>query len=284
MKTPATLFALWIMASASLAIDMSPGALKKKLIGLEGPGELISVVQEIEELPAEQRKASLMALVQVVRDALKSPTQADGLMSKVAFILKSTRDEPSLIDAFAAGLGQMNPIDQIDAADALSVCTSTAAADAIATVVRSRLNQVRPPPNAQATEDERRALNDAAGDFVQLMKRLARTAEPHGKKLAADIRAELVARSSGSPVWNLLLQAVDAEVELHTPHNGSASNNAGNNIDTQSPSKTTASTTPEPKPTSTPSDEPASSTPWSLIVVLIVAACGLLWLQVKNRK
>jgi hypothetical protein len=42
---------------------------------------------------------------------------------------------------------------------------------------------------------------------------------------------------------------------------------------------------PEAKPTtSTPSEEPTSSTPWSIIVVLIVAAVGLLWLLLKGRK
>lgn len=41
---------------------------------------------------------------------------------------------------------------------------------------------------------------------------------------------------------------------------------------------------PEAKPTiSTPSEEPTSSTPWSIIVVLIVAGCGLLWLLLKRR-
>lgn len=41
---------------------------------------------------------------------------------------------------------------------------------------------------------------------------------------------------------------------------------------------------PEAKPTiSTPSGEPASSTPWSIIVMLIVAACGLLLLVLKRR-
>jgi hypothetical protein len=40
---------------------------------------------------------------------------------------------------------------------------------------------------------------------------------------------------------------------------------------------------PSPSPTSAPSDEPASSTPWSIIVVLIVAAGGLLWLLLKRR-
>jgi len=33
-----------------------------------------------------------------------------------------------------------------------------------------------------------------------------------------------------------------------------------------------------------PSEEPISSTPWSIIVVLIMAAIGLLWLLVKKRK
>lgn len=41
---------------------------------------------------------------------------------------------------------------------------------------------------------------------------------------------------------------------------------------------------PEAKPTSTLSKEPASSTPWSVIVILIVAAIGLLLLLLKGRK
>lgn len=41
---------------------------------------------------------------------------------------------------------------------------------------------------------------------------------------------------------------------------------------------------PEAKPTTpTRSEEPASSAPWSIIVVLIVAAMGLLWLVFKRR-
>jgi hypothetical protein len=42
---------------------------------------------------------------------------------------------------------------------------------------------------------------------------------------------------------------------------------------------------PEAKPTTppTPNEEPTTSTPWSIIVVLIVAACGLLWLLLKRR-
>jgi hypothetical protein len=41
---------------------------------------------------------------------------------------------------------------------------------------------------------------------------------------------------------------------------------------------------PESKTAPTPSEEPASSTPWSIIVVLIAASTGLLWLLLKKRK
>lgn len=34
----------------------------------------------------------------------------------------------------------------------------------------------------------------------------------------------------------------------------------------------------------TPNEEPTSSTPWSVVAVLIVAASGLLWMLLKNRK
>jgi len=42
---------------------------------------------------------------------------------------------------------------------------------------------------------------------------------------------------------------------------------------------------PESKPSSlTPSEEPTSSMPWSVIVIMIVAASALLWLLLKGRK
>lgn len=51
-------------------------------------------------------------------------------------------------------------------------------------------------------------------------------------------------------------------------------------LELPAPKKATAAT-----PTAlTPSEEPTSSTPWSVIVILIVAATGLLWLLVKKRK
>lgn len=54
-------------------------------------------------------------------------------------------------------------------------------------------------------------------------------------------------------------------------------------VQTPKASSSSAPKTPEAKPTPTPSDEPTSSTPWSIIVVLIVAACGLLWLLLKRQ-
>jgi hypothetical protein len=55
-------------------------------------------------------------------------------------------------------------------------------------------------------------------------------------------------------------------------------------VQTPKAKSSSAPKTPEARPATTSTEEPASSTPWSFIVVLIVAATGLLWLLVKNRK
>lgn len=54
-------------------------------------------------------------------------------------------------------------------------------------------------------------------------------------------------------------------------------------VSSAAPSITPAPKAPEEKRTPTPTEEPTASTPWSIIVVLIVAASGLLWLLLKRR-
>jgi hypothetical protein len=54
-------------------------------------------------------------------------------------------------------------------------------------------------------------------------------------------------------------------------------------VSSPSPKNGTKEPPAKPMPTTT-SGEPTSSTSWSIIVVLIVAAIGLLWLMLKNRK
>ena len=49
------------------------------------------------------------------------------------------------------------------------------------------------------------------------------------------------------------------------------------------PKSTIPKSAPDAKP-SPPIKEPTSSTPWSVVAVLIVAAIGLLWLLLKGRK
>jgi hypothetical protein len=54
-------------------------------------------------------------------------------------------------------------------------------------------------------------------------------------------------------------------------------------VSSPSPKNGTKEPPAKPMPTTT-SGEPTSSTPWSIIVVLIMAAIGLLWLVLRNRK
>lgn len=80
----------------------------------------------------------------------------------------------------------------------------------------------------------------------------------------------------------MMVHRLHAQGESSPNANPSAATNA------QAPSlvrPTAPKKAPEAKHTpTTPSEEPASSTPWSIIIVLIVTVLGLLWLALKNRK
>lgn len=80
----------------------------------------------------------------------------------------------------------------------------------------------------------------------------------------------------------MTVQRLQKQGESSPKANPSAANS------TQAPSLVQPTAPKKAPPTapasSTPSEEPASSRSWSLIVVLIVAALGLLWLLVKLRK
>lgn len=68
-------------------------------------------------------------------------------------------------------------------------------------------------------------------------------------------------------------------------HVSSTSQKRSPSISTNGPITSSPKQSPEPKPpTSKLSEEPSASTPWSIIVVLIAAALGLLWVWLTKRK
>lgn len=86
-------------------------------------------------------------------------------------------------------------------------------------------------------------------------------------------------------------------VDNRQPEQTSSSDNAANSLKSgpdhsltpsaQAPLAPTTSntkTTPQAKTSKTPSEKPTASTPWSFILVLVVATTGLLWLLLKGRK
>ncbi len=82
---------------------------------------------------------------------------------------------------------------------------------------------------------------------------------------------------------------IDAISVAHTALNGEepkkqAMPQRGSISDVIKPIQPTAKVAEAKSTPPTPSEEPTSSTPWSMIVVLVMAALGLLWLLVKKRK
>jgi hypothetical protein len=94
-------------------------------------------------------------------------------------------------------------------------------------------------------------------------------------QLRQRIADQLEASITSSPKINPPLNPLVDPVQPQSSHAKSTSLPAPI-VQASSPPKVKASKA-KPSPTS-PSEEPTSSTPWRIIVVLIVAACGLLWL------
>lgn len=91
---------------------------------------------------------------------------------------------------------------------------------------------------------------------------------------------EITSFSAWPNVQAVIAQHIQTVSKIDDPLQAHQSSNAVPGVQLPTPPKA-----PEAKPApSPPREEPTSSTPWSIIVVLIVAATGLLWMLVKNRK
>lgn len=90
--------------------------------------------------------------------------------------------------------------------------------------------------------------------------------------------------SMGADESDFWVQTLDSKTGNESRPETQAQQVPGKGVNAPITTHSEASSASEAKPAPPPSKEPTSSTPWSIIVVLIVAALGLLWLLVKKRK
>lgn len=121
-------------------------------------------------------------------------------------------------------------------------------------------------------------LNRQGGKFVATASRWFVVPKGPLPDVLKQATREVAFDSSGK----MMVHRLQTQGESSSKANPSAATN------TQAPSlvlPTAPPKAPDARPTaSTPSEEPTSSTPWSVIVILIVAATGLLWLLLTKRK
>lgn len=98
------------------------------------------------------------------------------------------------------------------------------------------------------------------------------------KAVLNDVIHFLDLRATKSPQVAVPLKPSGQQSETADPSGRLAPTSLPTSIQPPAPKKTPGS-----KFVSAPSEEPTSSTPWSISVVLIVAALGLLWLRLKRR-
>lgn len=130
----------------------------------------------------------------------------------------------------------------------------------------------------KAIQEDVQKLDYSNPDHQQLFERV------FGRKLSEPMPDEFFKKP---PHQVIEVKSIEARLGL-TPGNGTPAVAANETTSAPRPppavQPSASKKAPEAKlSVSSPSEEPASSTPWSIIVVLIVAASGLLWLLLKRR-
>jgi hypothetical protein len=119
-------------------------------------------------------------------------------------------------------------------------------------------------------------LNRQGGRFVATPSRWLVVPKGRLPDVLKQATREVAFDSSGK----MMVHRLQAQGESSPKANPPAANNTQAPSFVQPPAPKKAL---EAKP-ATPSEEPTSSTPWSVVAVLIVTATGLLWLVLKKRK
>jgi hypothetical protein len=116
-------------------------------------------------------------------------------------------------------------------------------------------------------------LDYSNSDHQQLFERV------FGRKLSEPMPDEFFKKP---PHQVIEVKSIEARA-ASKPKIGTAEAASTETTPTPKPSPVVQPPTPQKLPSTTPTTTPPS-TPWSIIVVLIVAAGGLLWLLLKGRK
>ena len=278
------LLTISFMGSVSVACGQGLPELRDMLRMEDGHSTVAKLFHE--SSPVE-RQALLANLVTLISNELggTSQTKSGVSIGNAAAALIAIGDEQAILSSFQSGIENMRPGDESDAVDALATCRDERAVAIIDGLARTRLGRLGEALIQSQDQDERRARHHLLGSFVQLLMGLAKSANPKGIVLAKQLRDDFAARYE-SDNGKLVVTAIDAELAKVTPPKSSAVDAPSTSTTTSLPSAKPASPpkAPEAKAVTTPAEQPTSSTPWSVVAVLIVAAFGLLWLLVKNRR
>jgi hypothetical protein len=146
---------------------------------------------------------------------------------------------------------------------------------------------------------------ETAGELVMVARIAAALMEPNEAEIILNIVKERIRPDADRPIRGsrnpLLMDSIaQCAVQIEhrkansDPHNPRGRGGLPHERPSDETSTSPSATQPavpvgipqkasESKPSPTPDHEPATKTSWSIIVVLIVATCGLLWFLLKRR-
>lgn len=243
-------------------------------------GELSKVLSSLlTTADVETRAAAVRGVV-----ALGSPTNATEAMLLRTFAVEQNDElRADMVDAMKSAGYQSETfkrvlIERLDQAKEreleaiFAACAQLRISEALPALI-ARLGQQGVPQVIllRSIADFGNAASEAKAKLERLIADPSSAHQVEARTALAALAVEAKPPVMQRPFVDLVTTSSSSKDEVAKPSTGVAT-----------ATKTTSSY-PKTRATPTPSVDPASSKPWSIIVVLIVAACGLMWLVLKRR-
>lgn len=209
MKLIITAFFLGCFLSTAMAQAQDEAALRSTLRSEAGRAEFTR--QYHESTPEEQRALRGRVVALTRKDVFGARQERPLLsMNHAAAVLMAMGDDESTISAFQV-LGCLTWDEQMDAAAALSVCRddrALALMEGLVTPLEEKLGDTLMLTHDEA---EKRSRNDRLGFYCEVLKSMARSANPAGMPMARRHRDAFAARYT-SENGRLVVSLLDGEL------------------------------------------------------------------------
>lgn len=261
-----------------------------------------SLLTRIQAAPPLERKQIVDAIVEIAKEEVRGVTlpflrggdynaemmRSRGTVLNAGYILSEAGEEDAVLEAFSETIRMIEPETRAALAFSLGRCHDPRIVNLIEESAREAVEKLLSFDLSSLNEDQMKVADLYAGSLITSLDGMLMSGNPAGKEKAEAILADFERRSAGRPLMDKIIFSIKDELRIKL----SPERNVGETPDSLNGSSAAwqqDQATPKEDESRSAASESVptvwrvSSNPKAVLVVMIVATLGLLWLLIKKR-